>query len=74
MRFKSKNVIERKLDSLYLFSLHINTFSSLKIFLFRRVTDIIQCSSPETEQGMTIVSFDGFSVAFYCILVICQKK
>ncbi|MEW8487244.1 MAG: hypothetical protein AB2705_18860, partial [Candidatus Thiodiazotropha sp.] len=51
------------------------TLLALKIFLPRRVTDILQCSSPETGQGMAVVNFNGgFSVAVYCILVICQKK
>ena len=46
----------------------------LKIILHRHVTDILQCSSPETGHKMAVINFKRFSVAVYCIVVIYQAK
>ena len=43
---------------------------ALKISFPGRVSDILQCSSPETRHGMVVVNFNGFSVAVYCLLFI----
>ena len=50
----------------YIYFLYI--LQALKIILPRRVSDIPQCSSPESGQGIAVVNFNGFSVAVYCIL------
>ena len=62
---------KQKFDSLYSFSLYI---TCVKNNFTLRITDILQCSSPETGHGMAVVISYGFSVAVYCTLVTDQKK
>ena len=52
----------------------VDVKTTIQQLLPRRVTDILQCASPETGHGMAVVSFNGFPVAVCCILVINQKK
>ena len=62
-------------DTKFLIAFIYFLYTFLALFLLpRRATDIIQCSSTETGHGMAVISFNGFSVAVYCILVIYQKK
>ena len=71
-RFNSKKY--QRDTSLIAFICFLYTLLVLKRILPRRVTDILQCSLPETGYGMAVVNFYVFSVAVYCILVVCQKK
>ena len=72
-RFTSKNVKETD-KSFISFIYFLYALFALKIFLSRRVANILRCSLPDTGHGMVVDNFNGFSLAVYCIFVICHKN
>ena len=49
-----------------------NVTLALKKILSRRIANILRCSLSDTGHGMAVVSFNGFSLAVYCIFVMSE--
>ena len=64
----------KKRQSFISFIYFFYALPALKMILSRRVANILRCSLPETGHGMAVVNFNGFSLAVYCVFVICHKK